>query len=326
MSAPVISASSSILGFKRNEEFNFQPAATNAPVIWEGIGLPPGVTVDTQEVKAVTGAEATDILTSAGHGYANADRAYFPALTGGSGLPAGTIYYVRDKTDDTFKLASTLGGAAVNFTTDVTAGQVRKVSSGMLSGACSVTGTYVVTLTAVNAAAESGSRQFVIGIDSATAADAGTGGTAMDWEIEMLDRTVAGGGSAGAQAVLATWKEDDVVMVAIRFNKSGVPVDPDPDTLRLVLKEMEPETMLVEATDFEKIGDGAEAYFNLPVSLTGPLLAAALSNHEEDEGTGFDALAEIEWTSDVVHKGTPLVLKGSTKTFKVRVERDIAEG
>ena len=46
MSAPVISASSSILGFKRNEVFQFQPGATNSPSSWAITSVPSEITID----------------------------------------------------------------------------------------------------------------------------------------------------------------------------------------------------------------------------------------------------------------------------------------
>jgi hypothetical protein len=70
----------------------------------------------------VTGVAATDVITLTGHGFADTQRVKFSAITGGAGLSAGTTYFVRDATADTFKLAATSGGAAINFTTDITAG------------------------------------------------------------------------------------------------------------------------------------------------------------------------------------------------------------
>jgi hypothetical protein len=49
----------------------------------------------------------------------------FPTLTGGGGLIAATgTYFVRDISGDTFKVSLTSGGAALDITTDMTAGTV----------------------------------------------------------------------------------------------------------------------------------------------------------------------------------------------------------
>lgn len=64
---------------------------------------------------------ADDLFTSFAHGYANTDRVVLRAPKGGTlptGVSADTIYFVRDVTTDTFKLALTSGGAAINLTAD----------------------------------------------------------------------------------------------------------------------------------------------------------------------------------------------------------------
>lgn len=87
-------------------------------------GMPTNTPSGTQ---AITGTAATDLINLTAHGYNDGDRIIFPALTGGSGLTAGTTeYFVRDASADTFKVSATVGGAAVNFTTDISAGTVKR--------------------------------------------------------------------------------------------------------------------------------------------------------------------------------------------------------
>lgn len=59
---------------------------------------------------------ATDVVTVPGHGYVNTDTIVFYGGTVPAGLAEGTIYYVRDATTDTFKVAATSGGAAIDLT------------------------------------------------------------------------------------------------------------------------------------------------------------------------------------------------------------------
>ena len=76
--------------------------------------------------KSITAA-TTDIITSAAHGWADGVPVIFPALTGGAGLTAlAPVYFVRDSTTDTFKVAATPGGVAVDITSAVTAGTVQR--------------------------------------------------------------------------------------------------------------------------------------------------------------------------------------------------------
>jgi len=69
----------------------------------------------------VTGAESTDVITITGATPVNGQQITFTSLTGGAGLAANRVYFIRDATGSTCKVADTPGGAAVNFTTDITA-------------------------------------------------------------------------------------------------------------------------------------------------------------------------------------------------------------
>jgi hypothetical protein len=74
------------------------------------------------------GAEATNILTSAGHDLRDGDGIMFATLTGGAGLATATRYWVMNATANTFQVMTTPeSGVAVNFTTNVTAGTYNKL-------------------------------------------------------------------------------------------------------------------------------------------------------------------------------------------------------
>ncbi|HSW42702.1 MAG TPA: P22 phage major capsid protein family protein [Patescibacteria group bacterium] len=93
----------------------------------------------------VTGVATTDIFTSAvAHGFAVNDRVVFPTLTGGTGLVANREYFViaANLAATTFQVSATLGGAAFNFTTDVTAtSTVRAHGNDLFVRAVRITGT-----------------------------------------------------------------------------------------------------------------------------------------------------------------------------------------
>lgn len=93
-------------------------------------------------VTLATSAAADDIIdTTTAHGYAVGDTVSFPSLTGGAGLTARAKYYViaANLGAQTFQVSATPGGAAVNFTTDITAGTVRKGGSPVLVRAVKIT-------------------------------------------------------------------------------------------------------------------------------------------------------------------------------------------
>ena len=47
MAIPVISNTTSVLGFRKKQEFAYQPYASNTPTSWAATGLPTGVTINT---------------------------------------------------------------------------------------------------------------------------------------------------------------------------------------------------------------------------------------------------------------------------------------
>jgi hypothetical protein len=67
-----------------------------------------------------------DTVVSEGHGYADGTQIVF--LNGGGsapgGLTEGTLYFVRDSATDTFKVAATSGGTAIDLTSDGPAGMM----------------------------------------------------------------------------------------------------------------------------------------------------------------------------------------------------------
>jgi len=75
----------------------------------------------------VTGVAATDIFTKVTHGLSNGDLVVLRSLTGGAGLRTEYPYFVISAAADTFQLSETPGGAAVDFTTDVSSVSVVKL-------------------------------------------------------------------------------------------------------------------------------------------------------------------------------------------------------
>ncbi len=70
---------------------------------------------------AFTSDLSTDFLTSTAHGLANGDRIMvFSSDTLPTGLSASTVYFVVNKTTDTFQLSLTSGGSAINITANGT--------------------------------------------------------------------------------------------------------------------------------------------------------------------------------------------------------------
>ncbi|MFA5989689.1 MAG: hypothetical protein WC803_08800 [Sphingomonas sp.] len=67
-------------------------------------------------VAEFTADAATDVITSPAHGFSDTQTIVFYGGTPPAGLTEGTTYFVRDATADTFKVAATSGGVAINLT------------------------------------------------------------------------------------------------------------------------------------------------------------------------------------------------------------------
>lgn len=84
-----------------------------------------GIAFDTTSVTLSTSSDADDIIdTAVAHGFTAGDTVYFVSRTGGSNLSAGTPYYVISANlgASTLQVSDTLGGSAVSFGSDITAG------------------------------------------------------------------------------------------------------------------------------------------------------------------------------------------------------------
>lgn len=93
-------------------------------------------------VTLATSAHADDIIdTATAHGYSAGDRVVFTGLTGGTGLEINREYYVvaTSLAAQTFRVAETLGGSAIGFSADITAGTVRESGTELLTRAVKIT-------------------------------------------------------------------------------------------------------------------------------------------------------------------------------------------
>ncbi len=101
---------------------------------------PTGDTAVDGLVTLQTSANADDIIDASGHDFLNGEIVQFKALTGGLGLSVATDYYVIGSASDVFQVALTSGGAAIDFTTDITAGTVSRMSTRSLTFTAVMTG------------------------------------------------------------------------------------------------------------------------------------------------------------------------------------------
>lgn len=87
--------------------------------IWQTAAAAPQLDLDSVTLPSatLTADAGTDVITSNNHGLEDGQRVQLTSSgTLPAGLATGTVYYVRDKTTNTFKLAVTSAGSAIDIT------------------------------------------------------------------------------------------------------------------------------------------------------------------------------------------------------------------
>lgn len=115
--------------------------------LWAG-GVFKGYSPNGGSPKEFQADPATDVVSVPGHGYVNTDTIVFYGGTVPAGLTEGTIYFVRDATTDTFKVAASSGGAAIDLTG---AGAADCVVSKIVENAYGGAGTHTISSWALGA-------------------------------------------------------------------------------------------------------------------------------------------------------------------------------
>jgi len=77
--------------------------------------------------KAYTVDAANNLIQCRAHGYANNSKVVFFSNGAPGALVEGTVYYVVNATTDTFQVAATSGGAAIDITTNVNNGLLSNI-------------------------------------------------------------------------------------------------------------------------------------------------------------------------------------------------------
>jgi len=108
------------------EAWNYGNITAEDTVIYDV--LPQGTDFDMD--MSLTGSHAEDILTTdEPHGFTAGEKIIFTALTGGKGLAVNKIYFVSSvPSADPFTVSTSAGGPVLNFTTDVSVGDARRIA------------------------------------------------------------------------------------------------------------------------------------------------------------------------------------------------------
>jgi hypothetical protein len=244
MAIPVISNTTSVLGYRKGQYFEYQMQATNSPTSWTANGLPSGMAIS---------------------------------------------------------------------------------STGLVSGAATAAGVYLVRVIATNGDGPSVALELAMGIEDTNFND----GIGIEVNIDLRSGAVSvpgitPSGSNGSQAVMFL-KYGDKVFLDIGFLKGEELQTMAMASIVMNVREFDGETALVQSNGgLEIIGTSDRPRYRILVDLDTPELLNALGNYQNDYQTTFDAIAEIEWRVDYLEPGALAdeVIR-SSKTFRIAIDRDL---
>lgn len=244
MAIPVISNTTSVLGYRKGQYFEYQMQATNSPISWTANGLPSGMSIG---------------------------------------------------------------------------------NAGLVSGAATAAGVYLVKIIATNGDGPSAPLEVAMGIEDTNYND----GLGIEVNIDLRSGAVSVPGitpaSGQASQAVMFLKYGDKVFLDVGFLKAEELQTMAMASIVMNIREFDGETVLVQSNGgIEIIGTSDRPRYRILVDLDTPDLVNALGNYQGDYQTTFDAIAEIEWRVDYLEPGALAdeVIR-SSKTFRIAIDRDL---
>lgn len=242
MAIPVISTTTSVLGYRKGQYFEYQMQATNAPTSWTANGLPSGMSIS---------------------------------------------------------------------------------NAGLVSGAATAAGVYLVKIIATNGDGPSAPLEVAMGIEDTNFND----GIGIEVNIDLRSGAVSVPGitPADGNAAIMFLKHGDKVFLDVGFLKGEELQTMAMASIVMNIREFDGETALVQSNGgIEIIGSSDRPRYRILVDLSTPELLNALGSYQGDYQTTFDAIAEIEWRVDYLEPGalSDEVIR-SSKTFRIALDRDL---
>lgn len=197
---------------------------------------------------------------------------------------------------------------------------------GRIGGAAIYPGVFPFYVTATNASGTSVPQLFVMGIEDAlvTSPSCMTE-VVFDVGTRQVTRSGAQPTASDKPAELVAIKYGDDLLLNVICAKFGVRYVPTLVSLKLAIKEYEPERIVLQSTSFASYGAGDNASYVVHVKLENSALKSILSNYEDDTATEVVVLAELEMveTNPTVPLVGPATIRTTSLTFRIRIPRDI---
>jgi len=192
---------------------------------------------------------------------------------------------------------------------------------GRISGTATLTGVWVVGITAINTYGTD-TNYLTIEIAEATAGIS----TGIDLAVDVETKTVQLLGQPAPVGVVFSVKGKDDVLLFVRFLKRGLTVDLEVTSLVLIIKEDAESAPLVVSSDFSRQNDASGDFFVLRFSPDSSAIDALFTNYEGPVRTEFQAVAELSWRVVSPWSGVgPRTYTNSSRIFPISVTRDLGQ-
>lgn len=192
---------------------------------------------------------------------------------------------------------------------------------GRISGTATLTGVWVVGITAINTYGTD-TNYLTIEIAEATAGIS----TGIDLAVDVETKTVQLLGQPAPVGVVFSVKGKDDVLLFVRFLKRGLTVDLEVTSLVLIIKEDAESAPLVVSSDFSRQIDASGDFFVLRFSPDSSAIDALFTNYEGPVRTEFQAVAELSWRVVSPWSGVgPRTYTNSSRIFPISVTRDLGQ-
>ena len=302
MAIPIILKTSSILGWKRNQPWKFQPMAAGKPTHWTATGLPPGMAIN-PDTGLIAGSVPDAGVWVAAVTASNADGQCT------EGFPIGI-----DQERYWSETEPIIHPEAILLEVVLPAATVRLASGGGVGAAAKeaqvqdILNALLESWAAGTEDREAKQQELLAAFRDAWEATPSSGGTSS-----------TGDNRDKKPPPVFALKSDDVRQLIIKFvDTEGMMIKVVPQTVRFSSKRFEPEMKVFSCEDFEVLEPGL---IEMIIEPSGQGLNAELAESETDDETAINVLCEIEWTNRVgLH-----TLRTSTPNFHVRVERDLSK-
>jgi hypothetical protein len=228
-----------------------------------------------------------------------------------------SVLSVAQWQDFSFNAAATGNPTEWSISPIAPAGMGFSTATGVISGPPTIPGVFNFTLRAKNSDGWSDPMEFTL---ACYYSDGDHSKFQLNIDVDIDTRIVSG------------WPTDfsakygDDLVLRVSFKEGSSALNLDLNSLKFGLKERDGDPLILNSQSWRKVSTGitGTTFFLLYIPVTGPVLAGILGDYEQDTGTFFTGIAEIEWVERNARNTVgPDYVRLTSRTFPFRIARDL---